>query len=178
VTGEEHVSGIALIAVADTGSVTAAIAVANTSRTRVYELRKADPAFASAWQEAEETATEGLEDEARRRAVEGIEEPLVSAGKLVRDKDGQPILVRATRITCSWGCSKRAGRRGAKGGCASNCRHFKDSARAESWPTASPRVESTPRSVGAWGSPASSRAWTTMRANPAACRLQPHGGRL
>jgi hypothetical protein len=62
VTGEEHVSGIALIAVADTGSVTAAIAVANTSRTRVYKFRKA--------------------------------EPLVSAGKLVRDDDGQPILVR------------------------------------------------------------------------------------
>src|ERR1700758_103285 len=73
-----------LEALASTGSVTAAIAVANTSRTRVYELRKAELAFASAWQE----------DEARRRAVEGIAEPLVSAGKLVRDDDGQPILVR------------------------------------------------------------------------------------
>ena len=83
-----------LEALANTGSVTAAIAVANTSRTRVYELRKADPAFASAWQEAEEIATDRLEDEARRRAIEGIAEPLVSAGKLVRDKDGQPILVR------------------------------------------------------------------------------------
>ena len=60
-----------LEALANTGSVTAAIAVANTSRTRVYELRKADPAFASAWQEAEEIATDRLEDEARRRAVEG-----------------------------------------------------------------------------------------------------------
>jgi hypothetical protein len=83
-----------LEALADTGSVTAAVTVANTSRTRVYELRKADPAFASAWQEAEEMATDRLEDEARRRAVEGIAEPLVSAGKLVRDEDGKPILVR------------------------------------------------------------------------------------
>jgi hypothetical protein len=83
-----------LEALASTGSVTAAIAVANTSRTRVYELRKADPAFASAWQEAEEIATDRLEDEARRRAVEGIAEPLVSAGKLVRDDDGKPVLVR------------------------------------------------------------------------------------
>ena len=83
-----------LEALANTGSVTAAIAVANTSRTRVYELRKADPAFASAWQEAEEIATDRLEDEARRRAVEGIAEPLVSAGKLVRNDDGKPILVR------------------------------------------------------------------------------------
>ena len=83
-----------LQALADTGSVTAAIADAGTSRTRVYELRKTDPAFASAWQEAEEMATDRLEDEARRRAIEGVPEPLVSAGKLVRDDDGQPITVR------------------------------------------------------------------------------------
>ena len=61
--------------------MTAAIAVAGSSRTRVYELRKADPAFATAWDEAEEAAVDRLEDEARRRAVEGIPEPLVSAGK-------------------------------------------------------------------------------------------------
>lgn len=83
-----------LQALADTGSVTAAIGVASTSRTRVYELRKADPTFAAAWQEAEEIATDRLEDEARRRAVEGVAEPLVSGGKLVRDDDGQPIAVR------------------------------------------------------------------------------------
>ena len=83
-----------LQALADTGSVTAAIAVASTSRTRVYELRKADPAFATAWDEAEEIAIDRLEAEARRRAVEGVTEPLVSAGKLVRDDDGQPIAVR------------------------------------------------------------------------------------
>jgi len=83
-----------LQALANTGSVTAAIAVAGSSRTRVYELRKADPAFAAAWDEAEEAAVDRLEDEARRRAVEGIPEPLVSAGKLVRDDQGQPIVVR------------------------------------------------------------------------------------
>jgi hypothetical protein len=83
-----------LKALADTGSVTAAVAVAGTSRTRVYELRKTDPAFVTAWQEAEEIAADRLEDEARRRAVEGVPEPLVSAGKLVRDDDGQPIAIR------------------------------------------------------------------------------------
>jgi len=82
-----------LNALADTGSVTAAVAIAGTSRTRVYELRKTDPAFVTAWQEAEEIA-DRLEDEARRRAVEGVPEPLVSAGKLVRDDDGQPIAIR------------------------------------------------------------------------------------
>ena len=83
-----------LEALADTGSVASAAAVAGTSRTRVYELRKADPAFATAWQEAEEIAADRLEDEARRRALDGVPEPLVSAGKLVRDDDGQPITVR------------------------------------------------------------------------------------
>jgi hypothetical protein len=83
-----------LKALADTGSVTAAVAVAGTSRSRVYELRKVDPAFAAGWEEAEQIAADGLEDEARRRAVEGVPEPLVSAGKIVRDDDGQPIAIR------------------------------------------------------------------------------------
>jgi len=83
-----------LEALADTGSVTKAVAVAGTSRTRVYELQKVDPAFAAAWAEAEDIAVDRLEDEARRRAVEGVPEPLVSGGKLVRDDSGQPIAVR------------------------------------------------------------------------------------
>jgi hypothetical protein len=81
-------------ALADTGNVTAAVARAGASRTRVYELRKADPSFAAAWDEAEEIAADGLEAEARRRAVAGVLEPVVSAGKVVRDDDGQPIAVR------------------------------------------------------------------------------------
>jgi hypothetical protein len=83
-----------LKALADTGNVTAAVAVAGTSRTRVYEFRKTDTAFAADWDEAEEIATDRLEDEARRRAIEGVAEPLVSAGKLVRGDDGQPVTVR------------------------------------------------------------------------------------
>ena len=81
-------------ALADTGSVTAAVAAAGTSRTRVYKLRKTDTAFAAAWAESEEIATDRLEEEARRRALEGVPQPLVSAGKLVRDDDGQPIMVK------------------------------------------------------------------------------------
>jgi hypothetical protein len=79
---------------ADTGNVTAAVAAAGTSRTRVYERRKTDPAFAASWEEAEEAAADALEAEVRRRAVQGIEEPLVSAGRIVRDDHGQPIAVR------------------------------------------------------------------------------------
>src|SRR4029077_10140079 len=83
-----------LRALADTGSITAAVVAAGTSRTRVYELRKVDSVFAADWDEAEEIATDRLEEEARRRAVEGVAEPLVSAGRLVRDDDGQPIAIR------------------------------------------------------------------------------------
>jgi hypothetical protein len=79
---------------ADTGNVTAAVAVTGTSRTRVYELRRTDPVFAAAWEEAGETAVDKLEAEARRRAVEGVPEPLVSAGRLVCGADGEPIAIR------------------------------------------------------------------------------------
>jgi hypothetical protein len=82
-----------LKALAETGSVATSAAVAGTSRTRVYELRKTDPAFASAWEDSEEIAADRLEEEARRRAIKGVEEPLVSSGKLVRDENGQPITV-------------------------------------------------------------------------------------
>jgi hypothetical protein len=79
---------------ADTGSVSTAASVAGTSRTRVYELRKADATFAAAWQEAEEIAVDRLKDEARRRALEGVPELLISAGKLVRNDEGKPITVQ------------------------------------------------------------------------------------
>jgi hypothetical protein len=81
-------------ALGETGIVSAAVAIAGTSRTRVYELRKHDSGFASAWDEAEEQAADALEAEAWRRAVDGVPEPLVSAGRVVRDDDGQPLAIR------------------------------------------------------------------------------------
>ena len=69
-----------LEALAATGSVTTAVA------------DTADPDLANDGQDAEDTAADRLEEEARRRALEGVPEPLVTGGKLVRD-DGQPIMV-------------------------------------------------------------------------------------
>jgi transposase InsO family protein len=109
---------------ADTGNVTAAVAAAGTSRTRVYELRKTDPAFAASWEEAEEIVADALEAEVRRRAVEGVEEPLVSAGRIVRDDNGQPIGVRRYSDKLLLELLKKRRPPRTKGRCASNCRHF------------------------------------------------------
>ena len=83
-----------LTALADTGIVSAAASIAGITRARAYQVRKQDPGFAAAWEEAEEQAADALEAEAWRRAVDGVPEPLVSAGKIVRDDDGQPLAIR------------------------------------------------------------------------------------
>lgn len=65
----------------ETGNVTASAKAAGFSRTAAYERRSVDPEFAAAWKEAEEIATDTLEAEARRRAIEGVEEPVYYLGK-------------------------------------------------------------------------------------------------
>lgn len=48
-----------------------------------YILRKNDPAFAAAWDDAIEQATGSVELEIHRRAVEGYDEPVYQKGELV-----------------------------------------------------------------------------------------------
>lgn len=55
------------------GNVTAAARVAGVERTNAYRWQEHDDQFAAAYREAEIEATETLEAEARRRAVEGVE---------------------------------------------------------------------------------------------------------
>jgi hypothetical protein len=50
-------------------SVAGAAKLAGVGRQTVYDWRKRDAAFASAWDDAIETGTDNLEDEARRRAM-------------------------------------------------------------------------------------------------------------
>ena len=66
-----------------TGNVTTAAMAAGVSRRTPYEHREKDEAFAAAWKEAEEIATDALEAEARRRAVEGVDEPVFHKGVVV-----------------------------------------------------------------------------------------------
>lgn len=65
------------------GMVTAACKEVGLSRQVVYNERQRNEEFATAWADVEERLVERMEREAYRRAVEGVEKPLVSAGKLV-----------------------------------------------------------------------------------------------
>jgi hypothetical protein len=64
-------------------SVTHAAERAGVARQRLYERRDADERFAAEWRVAEQQGTDALEDEARRRAVDGWEEPVYQRGELV-----------------------------------------------------------------------------------------------
>ena len=79
---------------AETGNVSRSVKLIGSSAARVYTLRHNDPAFRQAWDEAEQIAADRLEEEAWRRAVEGFDEPVVSGGKLVRDENGNAVMVR------------------------------------------------------------------------------------
>lgn len=70
-------------ALADGLSVTGAAEHAGIGRNTVYDWRKDDKEFAAAMDAASESGTDGLEDEARRRAVDGIREMVLYQGKPV-----------------------------------------------------------------------------------------------
>lgn len=83
-----------LEALAGGASITRAAEAAAVGRTTVYEWREGDPAFAKAWDDALEAGIDLLEEEARRRAVEGVERPVVAMGKIARDDDGNVLKIR------------------------------------------------------------------------------------
>lgn len=64
-----------------TANVTEAARSAGIGRMTAYDWRAADEAFAKAWDDALEVSVDALEAEARRRAVEGWEEPVFQGGK-------------------------------------------------------------------------------------------------
>jgi hypothetical protein len=64
-------------------NVSKACKAAGIGRTAAYEWAKNDSAFALAWDEALEEASDSLEEEARRRAVKGTTRPVYQGGKKV-----------------------------------------------------------------------------------------------
>jgi hypothetical protein len=71
-----------------TASVTKAAEAARIDRRLHYDWLDAEPAYAQAFETAREEAAQALEDEAIRRAKEGIEEPVIYKGELCTE----PIL--------------------------------------------------------------------------------------
>lgn len=59
----------------ETANVSRACKIAKIGRQTHYDWLSSDPEYAVAFREAEEHAADILEEEARRRAVEGVEEP-------------------------------------------------------------------------------------------------------
>lgn len=64
-------------------SITKAAEAAGISRRILFEWRNIDPDFAVQWVEAADEGVDRLEDEARRRAVDGVEKPVFQGGTLV-----------------------------------------------------------------------------------------------
>jgi hypothetical protein len=64
-------------------SVTDSARGAGVSRRGTYKAREKDEEFREAWEDALEEATDALEAEARRRALEGVREPVFYQGKEV-----------------------------------------------------------------------------------------------
>lgn len=69
-----------LAALADGYSVSKASDEAGLSRQSFYAARERDEDFAEEWDEAIEAGTDKLEDEARRRAHDGVDEPAFYQG--------------------------------------------------------------------------------------------------
>lgn len=67
----------------DGWSVTASAGRIGVSRQAVYALRLADGEFAKEWEDAYESGTDVYEDEAKRRAIQGTEEPVFYQGEVV-----------------------------------------------------------------------------------------------
>ncbi|WP_369952281.1 hypothetical protein [Ralstonia syzygii] len=92
-----------LASLAVLGNVTAAALAASVDRVTAYRWRESDEAFAVAWDDAIEQAADLIELEARRRAVEGVDEPVVYQGNFTylyreaKDADGNPIIDELTQ---------------------------------------------------------------------------------
>src|SRR5690242_16855108 len=72
-----------LAALAAGDSVKHAAEIVGVSRRGIYDARNTDAAFASDWESAVDEGTEALEQEAKRRAVDGWDEPVYQGGRMV-----------------------------------------------------------------------------------------------
>lgn len=85
-----------LMHLADAGLVGESAAAAGVSRATAYRWYSSDTEFALAWDAAIEASADLLEREARRRAVDGVEEPVIYQGQMTpiyeRDECGEVVM--------------------------------------------------------------------------------------
>lgn len=85
-------------ALAETCRVDKACKAVGISRVSAYKWREAMPDFRAAWDNAVKVGITALEDEAHRRAFEGVAEPVVHQGNFTplfeeeRDANGEVVL--------------------------------------------------------------------------------------
>lgn len=84
------------------GNISAAARAAGVERKTAYAWRNGDEDFAAAWDDAIEQAADLIELEARRRAVEGVDEPVMYQGRFTylyreaKDAEGNPVIDELT----------------------------------------------------------------------------------
>jgi len=92
---KEDAIGLFLDALAYNGNPFAACRISGLSRRRVARLRDEDAEFAAAYDEAMDDAADRLEEEAWRRALEGVPQPVMKGGQVVLDPDtGKAMTIR------------------------------------------------------------------------------------
>ena len=72
-----------LDALAQTCNITRACEISGIGRASIYEWRNENQDFAKGWKSALDMGADMLEDEAVRRAKDGVEKPIYQGGKLV-----------------------------------------------------------------------------------------------
>jgi hypothetical protein len=71
---------------AELGNVTDSAKLIGVSTVCLYQHKKDDPEFHAAWEAAADIGVENQIDECRRRAFEGIDEPIVYQGQITAIK--------------------------------------------------------------------------------------------
>lgn len=91
-------------ALAETANIGKACAAVGMGRTTAYDWRDDDPEFAARWDRAMQIGVTALEDEVKRRAFDGVDEPLVHQGQVTfvmeekRTKSGRVMIDKATGL--------------------------------------------------------------------------------
>lgn len=68
---------------AQNGNVSVSCRAAKVGRRTIYDWLEVDPTFKGLYEEAHDEALDALEEEARRRAVDGVNEPVYQGGEKV-----------------------------------------------------------------------------------------------